>query len=68
MEFGADYYISLYLDAKQFITAIMNLQALFASDEKEMYEAVLGNFNNIASICFQPDIKSFKFLSASTWE
>lgn len=35
VEFGADYYVSLYLDAKQFITAIMNLQALFALSYKK---------------------------------
>lgn len=34
VEFRADNYVSFYLDAKQFITAIMNLQALFASDKK----------------------------------
>lgn len=35
----------LYLDAKQFITGIMNLRILFAADEKASDQILIGNSN-----------------------
>lgn len=35
----------LYLDAKQFITCIMNLRILLASDEKAYDQIIIGHSN-----------------------